>query len=349
MPSVNSPRYQRWFAQQQSTLLAFNNSSGTWASAGAQLIRVDAGSASATRNAPYSRFPVLTGTRSEVVGIRGRKGANWAMRGLPVIPSGAAGTIPDMDIFLQNIFGAANTASAGVSNTYAFVDSGYLAFSLLGFAHGFPTLTQRALWGCFVTRATFNFNGNYLTCDLEGFAGYAIDNIGFSIFDTQAKAGLTVFPLEPSSPTVTGQPIAGFGTGYTMSIHSQSMELKIQAMSLTIETGFVPKLDLYGTPYMGAVLGDARRISISLGDLLDDDSAALNDLKVQADTDNVSINASILSGNVAGSKVTFNINNIQPNAFNLRDNGPEVAFELPTSYAHATSTSAVDDLVMIFS
>src|SRR5258708_30855501 len=122
MANLNAPRYQRWYVQQQSTLLAFNNSSGTWSQTGAQLLKVDAGSASMVRNAPYSRFPVLTGTRSEVAGIRGRKGAGWSLRGMPVIPSGTAGTIPDSDIIWQNVFGAAATGSG--TKIYAFTDNG---------------------------------------------------------------------------------------------------------------------------------------------------------------------------------------------------------------------------------
>lgn len=352
MPNFNSPRYQRWYVQQQSALLSFNNSSGTWSATGNQLIRADANSVTVNRNAPYSRFPVLTGTRSEVAGIRGRKLASWSIRGLPVIPSGTAGVIPDIDIILQNIFGQASASGtggpySGSIRTYSFSDAGYLAFSMFGFVHGFTSLTQRALWACFVTRATFNFNGLFMTVDLEGFAGYEIDSTGFSVFDTQAKAGLTAYPIEPVSPTTVGSPIAGFGNGYTCTIDTQTIELKVRALSLTIETGFTPVADVYGSPYLVAAVGDSRRISIVLNDALDDDTAALNDLKVKADTDNVVVNSSIVAGNVAGGSFQFNLNNIQLNAFDLRDNGPTVAFSLPTSYAHATSAGAVDDMTLL--
>ena len=353
MANYNSPRYQLWVIQQQSTLLAFNNTAGTWTSTGAQLLRVDANSATVTRNAPYSRFPVLTGTRSEVPGIRGRKGATFSIRGCPVIPSGSAGSTPplDMDIILQNIFGQAAVNVASTSNTYSFLDSGYLPFSLIGFnaQEGTISFTERALWGCFVTRATFNFNGPFFTVDLDGFGGYEIDSTGFSAFDTQAKAGLTTFPVAPGSLPVTGTPIQGFGTGYTMSIHSNLQTLKIRAMSLTIETGVVPVADTYGSPYLIAAVGDSRRISLTLGDLLDDDTAQLNDLKTQADTDlpGTGISAVIQTGVTAGSILTFNINNIQPNAFNLRDNGPTVSFEMPTSYAHASAPGQVNDMSLV--
>ena len=346
MPNINSPRYQRWYIQQQSVLTSFNNSTGAWNTSGAQLLRVDAGSVSLTRNAPYSRFPVLTGTKSEVAGIRGRKGASWSIRGLPVIPCGSSAA-PDMDILFQNIFGAANS-----TGTYSFNDAGYLPFSLFGFAANFPTLTSRAMWGCFITRATFNFNGNFFTVDLDGFGGYEIDSTGFSVFDTQAKAGLTTFPTDTALTTVAGSPIQGFGNGYTATFHSNTFELKIRAMSVTIETGYEPIADVYGSPYLVAVVGGARRISVNLGTLLDDDSTALNDLKTQADTDTTgatTMTASILVGNTANNRFTFNLNAIQANAFDLRDDGNTVAFSLPTSYAHATAIGNTNDMTLVFS
>lgn len=431
--NVNSPRYQRWYVQQQSNLLQFNNTSGTWNNSGAQLIRVDANSVNLTRNAPYTRFPVLTGTASEVAGIRGRKLASWSIRGCPVIPSGTAGTAPDMDLILQNIFGQASsstsagsgatatytvtggaitgatvtaagsgyipgavsiTAAVGTGailepllnsqgglegvaiinggsgysagsftitpatsssfNTYTFLDSGYLPFSLFGFQHTVTTLTHRAMWGCFVSRATFNFNGPFLTVDLDGFGGYEIDSAGFSVFDSQAKAGLTSFPTEPSSPTTNGQPIQGFGNGYYMAIHNQDMELKIRAMSVTIETGMVPVADVFGSPYLVQAVRGSRLITIQLGDLLDDDSAALNDLKTQADTDMTganTIDCQIFNATAqaAGNRVTFQVSNIEPNAFDLRDTGNTVSFTLPVSSAHASAVGRTDDFQLTLS
>lgn len=342
---INSPRYQRWYVQQQSTLLNFNNGTGTWTSTGAQLLRVDAGSVQITRNAPYSRFPVLTGSRSEVAGIRGRKGATWSIRGLPMIPSGSAAA-PDMDFILQNIFGQANAASV-----YSFLDSGFKPFSLLGFST-VSGMTSRALWGCYVTRATFNFNTAFLTVDLDGFAGYVIDSAGFAAFDTQAKAGLTSFPSDPALTTVAGQPIQGFGNGYLCTINSQEMALKMRALSITVETGFEPIADVYGSPYMVEVVGGTRRVSINIGELIDDDSAALNSLKTQADTDMTgatAITASITAGNTTNNKFTFALKDIQLDAFNLNDNGNVVTVSIPTSYAHADTFGGVDDFTLTFS
>lgn len=348
MPNINSPRYYRLYTQLQTGGFGtINNTTGVWLNTGYKLVRIDASSMSGVRNAPYSRFPVLTGTRSEVAGIRGRKIASWSIRGVPVIPSGAAGTVPDTDHFFQNIFGAPATIVAATSATYNFIDTGYLPLTLLYMNHAFTTLTSFVYWGGGITRVKFNFNGLFMTMDLDGFAGWQLDNIGFSIADTLAKAGLTAFPLEPSSPVVAGSPIPGFGVGYTATLHSQTVELKTRVLSLTLETGLQPIQDVYGSPYAVQMVGDARRMSIELN-TFDDDSAALNAIKVDCDTDNTTISAAIVAGATAGSIITFNLNNVQPNAFTMRDQGALINFELPASYAHATSPGAVDDSTIAF-
>ena len=348
MPNYNSPRYYRPYTQIQSGgYTTVNNTAGTWTSTGSQLIRLDQGSFTWGRNAPYSRFPVLTGSRSEVAGIRGRKNATWSIRGMPVIPSGAAGTVPDMDAFLQNIFGQASTIVASTSATYSFNDTGTLPLTLLYFNHANTSMTQVYLWGCFVTRWKLNFNGLFLTIDLDGFAGWAVDSTGFSVTDTQGKAGLTSFPTEPSSPTVNGQPIAGFGAGYTCTLASQSVELKTRMLSISGETGWTQVQDVYGSPYPIAAIGDTRRMSIELG-ALDDDSSALNTIKQDCDTDNATYSTSVVAGTAAGSIMTANLNNVQFNAFSLTDQGAEVMFELPTSYGHASAPGQVNDLTLAF-
>lgn len=356
--SYNIPRIRRWFVQQQAADNVFNGGNLTtpalWTSTGNQLVRIDANSVTITRNRPYSRLPVLTGTRSEQPGVVGRKAATWEIRGMPVIPSGTAGTIPDMDIILQNIFSQAAYGTG--TKTYSWIpqsgpttpDITFLPFSLLGFSHGSTTLTALALWSCMVERAVFHYNGLFLTVDLSGFAGYIADSVGFAALDVQGQGGLSAFPTEPSSPTVNGQPIAGFGTGYLSTVDSQALALKTKSLDITIETGHQPVGGLLGSPYSFPRAGGARRVSFATT-FLDDDSTQLNDIKTKADTDNVTIAASFQAGTVAGSIFTMTLSTIQPNAFNLRDNNDMVDMALEESYAHASAIGNTDDATIVFS
>lgn len=342
-PNINSPRYYRLYSQlQTSGYGVINNTTGTWVNTGAKLIRIDQNSLTGGKNAPYARFPVLTGTRSEVAGTRLRKSANWAIRGVPFIPSGAAGTVPDTDHFMQNLFGQPATIVAATSATYSFLDTGYLPLTLLYFNHAFTSMTSYVYWGGGLTRVRFNFNTQFMSMDLDGFAGWQLDSTGFAAFDTIAKAGLTAFPVEPSSPTVAGQPIPGFGVGYTCTLHSQSTELKTRVLSITYDSGLTQVQDVYGSPYPIYMVGDSRRVSLELS-TIDDDSAALNQLKTDCDTDGASISGIVVAGSVAGSICTFNLNNVQPNAFMMKDQGALVDFDIPTSYAHASAPGQVND------
>lgn len=357
MPTVNinSPRYTRLFAQLQTTgFNVVNNTTGTWTNTGAAMIRADEGAFTGSRSEPYTRLPYLTGTRSEQPGVRGRKSASLSIRGLAVIPSGTAGTAPDMDPILQNIFGAPSSGS-GV-NLYQFTDTGYLPLSLFSFQHGIPTLTAFYAWGAYVRSATFHFNQAFQSVDLAMDAGFFMDNQGFANADAIAKAGLTAFPAEPASPTVNGSPIAGFGTGYTATITTtatgftgpQSLELKLRSFSVTIDTGFELVGGVYGSAYPIEVVGGTRRISCQFS-CVDDDSAALNAIKAQCDQDNITMTVAIVAGTVAGSIMTMTLNNVQANAFNLADSGNMVDMSMGQSYAHATAIGSTNDATLQFS
>lgn len=350
MPTYNSPRFYWLFSQIQTGGYAqVNNSSGTWTNTGAQLIRIDEGSFTAARSAPYSRFPVLTGTRSEVVGIRGRKnGPSFSIRGMPLIPSGAAGTVPDVNTILQNIFGAAPTIVASTSVTYNFSDAGTYPLSLFFFNNSSDSnLTSFYYWGAFVRQWQINFNANFLTMDVDGFFGWGVDSSGFSIQSSQGgAASLTSFPTAPSSPTVNGQPIAGFGSGYTCTIASQSLELKTRVLSITGETGWVPVQDVYGSAYPIAAVGDSRRMAIQFG-ALDDDSTALTTLKQDSDTDSAGpYTATIVAGATAGSILTTTLNNVQLSEWSMSSQGAVVMMDLPTSYGHASAVGQTNDLTL---
>lgn len=357
MPAVNinSPRYTRLFAQLQTGgFNVVNNTTGTWTSTGAAMIRADAGAFKGARNEPYTRLPYLTGTRSEQPGVRGRKSASLSINGLAVIPSGTAGTAPDMDPILQNIFGAPATGS-GV-NLYQFSDSGYLPLSFFAFQHGFTTLTSFYAWGAFVKSAAFHFNEDFQKVDLSMDAGFFLDSPGFAVADSIAKAGLTAFPVEPASPVVNGSPIAGFGAGYTATVTTtatgftgpQSLELKLRSFTATIDTGFELVGSVYGSAYPIQVVGGARRLSCQFS-CIDDDSAQLNAIKTQCDQDNITMTVTIVAGTVAGSIMTLTLNDVQASAFNLTDSGNEVTMGLGESYAHATAIGSTNDGTLQFS
>lgn len=256
--------------------------------------------------------------------------------------------------------------------------------SELGPSYTETDLTIQAMWGCVVTRAVFNFNSAFLTMDLTGKGGWMIDSNSYVLYNpfpfestvpTAAdleilipQGGLTggpygVYIAEPAdsllggnagpgSPgfvTPNGEPIEGFGDGYEMTIHSNTgIELKARALSITVDTGNNIVNDVLGNAYPIAQTYNTHKVAMKYN-VLDDDSAALNDLKLQSLTDNVVVNATIVAGTQTGSTITFQLNNINLETYNFMDNGATVDSQFANSLAHSSSISQMDDLTITFS
>jgi hypothetical protein len=346
--NLNSPFITRIFAQLQGTdnssFLAVKNTAGTWNAAGAALIRAGENAVKLTPNMPKNEVNWLTGTRSKQAAVLGRLAASWALNDTDVIPSGAAGTPPDLDPIFQNIFGAAPTVVAATSVTYNFLDSGYQPLTLFRFAHGVSTLTQQVLWGAFTYEARFVFNQNFLRASFSGGAGYLLESDNFASEPTAAKAALTVFPVEPASPTTAGNSLAGFGG--TLTIDSQVLETKLLSCELTIRTGFRIIGDLYAGAYGVVAVGGRRACGITLG-FLDDDSAQLIDLKQKA-KQNASLTGNIVCGTVAGSKVKLTFAGLQLVPQEIQDETDQVKSSFPESLFHASALSLTDDVSLAF-
>ncbi len=343
--ALNSPRYRRVFAQLQTGgFRTVNNTAGTWTNTAAKLVRVPENAVKMTPVMPKTEIPWLTGTRSRQPGILGRMGASWSLSNVPLIPSGAAGTAPDIDPILQNIFGQAPTIVASTSATYNFLDTGYLPLTILDFPHNIATLTNRMIWGAFVTDFTITFNGNVLEISFNGTGGYLLDSDYFSSEPTVPKAGLTTYPLEVSSPATAGNIIPGFNA--TVTVDSQVLATKLRTMTIQGTTGFRVIGDVIADAYGITAVGGTRIMSTTMG-FLDDDTAALQDLKQKAKA-NTNIAFSVAVGNTAGSIVTFTGQNLQLVPQDMVDQSDIVMSNFPQSTFHASAIGNTDDLAISF-
>ena len=342
MPNYALPRLRRIFAQiQTGGFTTINNTSGTWDPTGAAYIRASENAVRLTPVMPKTENPVLTGTRSMQPGTLGRKSATWELNNVPIIPSGTAGTPPDMDPLLKNLFGQAPTVVVGTSVTYSFLDSGFLPLTLLDFYHGVPTLIQRLMWGGFCQEATITFNTNIFTVSFRGIGGYRLDTANFSNEDVGGKAGLTTYPSEPGSVTYNGNVMPGFYGSVT--IDSQSgLEFKISEMQIRISTGddFIPYV--IGNAYPQATAGGPRRVGVAIK-AVDDDSATLADLKQKAKS-NAAVDGTIIIGQTAGAKCQFNVKSLQLVTEDYTDNTTYTTADFPESFAHASAIGSTDDL-----
>src|ERR1017187_7599184 len=138
MAQITSPFVERVVIAPQTAFNLVPNAAGVWTNTGAKLLRAGSG-VKLKADPTLIPNPVKTGTRSMQPGIVGRKSNNtWSLPNVPIIPSGTAGTPPDMDLLFQGIFGQAPTGSA-----YTLLDGAVSTFILARFQHLQTALTQQ--------------------------------------------------------------------------------------------------------------------------------------------------------------------------------------------------------------
>lgn len=347
MPTPTSPRFERVFIQPQTAFQTVPNSAGTWTQTGAKLLRSGVNGCKIKADPPLIPVPWKTGTRSTQPGIVGRKsGASWSLNNLPVIPSGTAGTAPDMDPLLQGIFGQAGSVSAGVSVTYSFLDAGFVPFVLARFMHSQTGNTQQFGFGALVTEASFALNGNVFETNASGPLYWALDSENFANEDTAGKGGLTTYPTEVSSPTVVGSILQGFQGVATFDGNGMDLTTApLIACNVRIRTGNYYTQDAFGNSYPGSLEGGERMISVSAS-FVDNDTSALNNLKVKAKS-KTPMNVTLQIGQTAGSIITMTIKSIQLSVPDYSEDGARVITAFGESAAHASAISAVDDFALV--
>lgn len=344
MPDIlNSPRYRRPFVQTQTAFGTINNSAGVWTGTGAKFIRVPEGAIEMNPSDPLIPIAWLTGTRSmPPAGSRGRRSATASLKNVPLIPSGAAGTDWDQGPIWANIFGAAPTIVSVTSATYSYVDSGFLPLTILDFAHGQTTLSSRLIWGAMCNSFEITLNGDVLTANYTFTGGYQYTSTDMGEVETAGLAGLTVWPIEPASPTYLGNQIPGFGA--TAIIDGNSMACQIRTMSIRGTTGHQIIGDTLCSGYGSQVVGGVRQIAINLG-FIDSDNAFLNNLKVKAKRPVPPVIDIVVTVNnaVVGSKVAFTLKSVQLASPSMADETNLVMTNFGDSPAHASAIGNIDD------
>jgi hypothetical protein len=350
MAVLSSSRLQTLWAQiQTGGARAIPNSSGTWTSTGVRKQRFNSfGSSSANAlNTPTYK----TGTRSPLLGVRGRQGVSWNL-GIPLIPSGAAGTAPDADPILQSIMGAAGVVVASTTVTYSLGDALYHLFlSRYNKTTGATSPTNNYVLGGIVQSFRIIGGGNFLDMEISGAgigAGDSVNFAGYTGADAILKGGLTTYPAEPGSATQNGNVIPGFAAGAGFTFGGSTIAEVRGTVEISGEMGVDVIADTISDAYPYGFVGGLRQISISRLQCVDSDSSLLNALKQAAYTKAASA-ATLTFGNVAGSIVTINLANLQIGANSWSENGAALDITFDKSDAHETSSSVSDDLVIQFS
>jgi len=313
----SGPLY-RLYAQSQAALATVLNTSGTWNSATAKLIPHN--KITLTRNAPLISADYKTGTGSVQAGIAGGKRSGTFSGEIPFMPSGSAGTKPNCDPVLQNIFGAAPATSPGVSVTYTFTDGAGIPLTLALFNEAATTLTQQFLYGGVTKTFSLAVGGNgSLVLTFGGVAFYVLDSDNWANEDTTGKGGLTVSPTtEPASPALAGNIIPSFAASITF---GGSAVAEFRSMNISGDTGRTLRMDGVGFyPDSNGVVQGRRKASLSSLKFTDSDGAALITVK-NARFSKAPLDVIVTQGNVAGYIITHTIKGVQFGGCNFSEDG----------------------------
>jgi hypothetical protein len=343
MAQFTSPFVERIFLAPQTAFNLVPNTAGVWTSTGAKLLRAGGG-CKIKADPTLIPNPVKTGTRSMQPGIPGRKSNNtWSLPNVPIIPSGTGGTVPDMDLLFQSIFGQAATGSA-----YTLLDGAVLTFLIARFQHLQTALTQQFAIGAMVTDWSIAINGDIFSLSTNGQCYWVLDSENFANEDTAGKGGLTAVPLEVASPTVVGSLQPGFvGTATFDGNGVDSTTFPLLSASTKGRTGNDYSHDAFGTSY-GALPAGGRRSVSTACTFQDCDAAFLNNLKVKAKA-KTPINITYVVGNATGATTTIPLKGVQLAVPDYTDEAARVVSVFSDSAASATTVSGVDEFSLTFS
>jgi hypothetical protein len=331
-------RQEHVYLQSETVFGQIPNTGGTATLAGSNACRaINAGLVAVVNN--YAR-PDKTGTRSQVVGLLGRKSATWSLS-QSLAGNGVAGVAPDCGPILTAMFGGAPTVVASTSVTYNLSDPNPIpSFSLWSFRTP-STLAQRVVSGAVVGEATFQLGQNIATWSANGTGIWCLDSDNFAVEDSTEQSGLSAFPTEPATPITNGNSTVGFTGAATF---DGNVIAEIQTASIRLRLGNIVALDTFGSYYPVLAEGEMRACGLSFT-VYDSDGTGIKDLKAKAITQ-VPITVTLQIGTIAGNIFTFTLNNVQIAAPTYDDSKNRYMCVFPESLAHATSITVRNECIL---
>jgi hypothetical protein len=332
----SASRNQQCFVQVESTYGTIPNSAGVASVANSNACRII--SLTTNPRAGHIDRPDKTGTLSATVGVGGRKSAEWSAR-MSVAGSGTAGTVPNMDPFLQSAFGKAGTVASSTSVTYSLEDAAP-SLSIYNFRSP-STVTQQCAFGAVVNSVRVPLNQDVAEIEFSGPARWVVDSTSFATHDTAGKGGLTAFPSAPSSPVYAGNMAVGFVGTVTLDGTTYST---IRSGNINIALSRELPMDVFNSYYAGQPTLGVREVTVDFN-LYDADDAALTALKGKA-ISKTSVTLSFQIGATAGNIWTWTLNNVLLDVPSYDDGSANWSLNW-TGRAYASSATAKDEVALV--
>ncbi|MCU1326884.1 MAG: hypothetical protein JWN34_2254 [Bryobacterales bacterium] len=338
---LSSAPLKRLYAQLNPTFGTVVNSSGTWTPTTAKLIPHN--SINIKRLVDLIKADWKTGTASNLTGTPGRVSASFSGE-VPLMPSGAAGTAPNVDAILANIFNGTATLVASTSATYNFVDGVLNPLTLAHFNEASSSHQQQFLHSGIIQNFTINLGGGgFVNLSFDGVAFACLEKDYFSSDDSTAKGGLTTFPAEPASPALVGNQLGAFTASVSF---GGTAVAEFVSAQLSGSTGRTIRFDGVGRYATGVVQG-RRSIGLRSLKFADSDGAGLIAVKNAAAT-KTAMDVIVTQGTTAGYIMTHTLKSVQfgGDGFSISENGSGVDVDFGEAEAHASALASTNDYVL---
>lgn len=295
MANFQEVRLQRGYAQLETAWGTVPNSSGAATVTGSNAFGFQTSTMSQAQ--PELNNPVKTGHLGQIDGQLGRRNSSSWQIDAPLIGSGSAGTVPDLDELYQCAMGKAAVIVPSTSVTYGSDDNNY-SVSLFDFVQP-STIEQRIFSGCIVTSMEIAFGQDWSSVRFSGEGKSLIESGFFSSLDVTGKSGLTAFPAEPASPTFAFNPILGHKG--TITLDSNPYTTLISG-SIKVDSGRLLPKNGWNSDYPIAPASGPRVVTLQWT-MYDDDSVNLTALKTKG-RNSTAVTCSFALGTVAGNILT---------------------------------------------
>jgi hypothetical protein len=324
---------QRGYVQKETAEGAINNSSGTATLAGGDAFLC--ASLDMNTDQPTVDRPDKTGSLGAVQGVPDRITANWSMS-CSMAGSGAAGTAPDIDPFLEATFGKNKVVNAATSVVYD-PDDNNISLSIWDF-NSLATASQRVIFGAIVNQAILRLGDTFGMIEFSGEGRYVLESTEFATAATVLKGGLTTFPSEPT-PTTAGTSVSGRKGVITIDGNAYTT---FRRADVTIACARVKDHEVFDEDLPGAAASGRRAVTFDLT-MRDDDSSNLSALKNKSKT-GTAINATYQIGKTAGNIWTVLLQNILMGKPQYDYSQPQRVVVFRGCKAHMTTLSSKDEI-----
>ncbi|HXJ41096.1 MAG TPA: hypothetical protein VNH18_17570 [Bryobacteraceae bacterium] len=208
------------------------------------------------------------------------------------------------------------------------------------------TIRQEVGIGCLTASAKWDAGGDEgQKVDFSGPCKWITDNLSLAngVTDSDQNAGLTTFPVEPTSPVTNGTLMASF-LGYA--VINGVAQAKLRSWSISHNSGLALPQEYIGTRYGNEPEAGMRSTLVDF--VIDDDDLAGSQLIYQAAQAATRIDCVFVTGNqTQGNTAVFYVRGVQLKMPKTTAGGQKFTRSYSQCKAHGSGVATLDELKLV--